>query len=371
MENLEVLRNLVSIQSFDGVQNTQIIDYFIKEIEPYSKQIVKLKNEGDDRYNLIIGVNTYLRNVEAVVLSGHIDTVPVDKNYTVDPFEVQVRGGKAYGLGIIDMKCYFASIISMLDEISNLDVPVIICVTGDEETTLEGIEKICKYFKENNVVPMCSIIGEPTNLKVCNYSKGCYEYTIEIKGKGCHSSNPSNGINACYIMAKILNKLESFNNQYQNTTINAGIVSGGTAINIVPDSAVLKFDIRSTSSKVIAEIMSELQIYFLTLEDEYLGSEIKIYNTLVIPELEKKEDRIINEFIVEQNLSVCEFKAASEAGYFQRLGGVALLFGAGDLNLAHKADEYLVLDDYKKYNELFRALLLKFDTYYKSNNNAK
>ena len=366
MNSKKIIGDLVSLKSYDN--NNKIIKYLIKKFKPFSKEIVKIHTDKNNRYNLVIGINTKLNNVEALILSGHIDTVPADKNYTVNPFSLKIVDGKAFGLGIIDMKCYFASILENIETIKKLKIPTIVCITCDEETDLQGIEKICQFLKSNNIQPRYTIIGEPTGLNICTSNKGCYEYSITIKGKSCHSCNPALGINACYIMAKIIDRLEYLSSVYPNTTVNCGIVEGGSAINIVPDSSCIKFDIRSTSAKYINLILKDLQKQFKQLEGQYSGSEIKMLNTLIIPEFERKKDALIRKFCDENKLTETEFMAASEAGYFQKFGGEVVIFGAGDLSLAHKADEYLILEDYETYNKLFVGLLGKINQKYISRN---
>jgi len=362
MEKLKILKNLVSFRSDESCKS--IINYLIQRFKPYSKQVVRIKSKKSNSDCLLVGVNTQIENTEAIILSGHIDTVPADKNYSTCPYTLTIKDNRAYGLGVIDMKCYFSTILENIEELQRLSVPVIIAISSDEETRLEAIEQIIDYLKCKNIKPIFSIIGEPTSLNICSFSRGCYEYMVSVTGKSAHSSNPQNGINACNILAKIINKLELMNDKYEDTTINCGIVSGGTAINIVPDLATLKFDIRSTKKQTIKQILEEIAILFTDLETEYYGANISLQNTLVIPELEKREDEILKEFIAENNLEECEFKAASEAGYFCCLGGTAILFGAGDLTLAHKADEYLDLNKFEKYNNLFMLLMQKLNRCY-------
>ena len=71
-----------------------------------------------------------------MILSGHVDTVIADANFSTDPFSLVVKNGKAYGLGVIDMKCYFSTIIDSLEELSKQNIPIIITITSDEETDL-------------------------------------------------------------------------------------------------------------------------------------------------------------------------------------------------------------------------------------------
>ena len=202
-----------------------------------------------------------------------------------------------------------------------------------------------------------TIVGEPTKFSICTKSKGCWEYQIDITGKSCHSSNPSNGVNACYILAKLINKIEELCNKFQNTTLNCGVVKGGEKVNIVADTASIIFDIRSDKSIFANKALEEIKEFIVLLENLYPESKISIKNTLSIPALEKRANLITNDIINKFSLTESEFVGGCEAGYFQALGGEAFLLGVGDLALAHKPNEYLSVEDYFKYNKLLLEIL--------------
>ena len=124
MKKLNIVKELVNIKSFDMKDNRQIIDYLTEKFQPYCKEILKIKIPNTNLYNLLIGVNTNLKDTKAIILSGHIDTVPAnEKLYNTNPYEATLIGDKLYGLGIIDMKCFFASILDCIKEISSLNLP--------------------------------------------------------------------------------------------------------------------------------------------------------------------------------------------------------------------------------------------------------
>ena len=113
MKKLNIVKELVNIKSFDMKDNRQIIDYLTEKFQPYCKEILKIKIP-----------NTNLKDTKAIILSGHIDTVPAnEKLYNTNPYEATLIGDKLYGLGIIDMKCFFASILDCIKEISSLNLP--------------------------------------------------------------------------------------------------------------------------------------------------------------------------------------------------------------------------------------------------------
>jgi len=370
MNTLKTISDLVSIKSFDTKDNSTIIEYIIDRFKPYSKEILKIKIPNTKIYNLLIGLNTEINNTNAIILSGHIDTVVADeKSYSTNPYEATLINDNLYGLGIIDMKCFFASIIDNLDTLSKSQTPIIVAITGDEETKLNGVKLLTKTLSSRNISPIFTIIGEPTNSQICTTSKGCYEYRIEITGKSCHSSNPSNGINAAYIMARIIIFIEKLNNTYSDTTLNCGIANSGEKVNIVPSFASLNFDIRSKNKENVQKVLNDIKSVLSYLENEYSGSKITINNKLVIPPLEKVNPLITNSLIKDLNLTEGEFIGGCEAGYFSELGGEAILFGTGDISLAHKPNEYMNVQDFYRYNDTFMKIIEKINKITKQGEN--
>ena len=83
MNTLETISKLVEIKSYSIEENSEIINFLISKFEPYSKQILKVKNPSSNIYNLLIGINTKVSNTSAIILSGHIDTVVADRKYSI------------------------------------------------------------------------------------------------------------------------------------------------------------------------------------------------------------------------------------------------------------------------------------------------
>lgn len=354
------IESLVNIKSFDLKNNEKIIDYLISQFKNKSQEIIKIKNpDYKNKFNLLIGLNTKIENAKnAIILSGHIDTVVADETlYKTNPYIATKINNKLYGLGVIDMKCFFASIIENINNIKQLNSPIIIAISCDEETNLFGVNEIIKTLKEKNVSPAITIIGEPTNSKLATYSKSCFEYKITVIGKSCHSSNPKNGINSIYIISKLISFIEKLSKKQKNSTLNVGLINGGTAINIVPSFAEISFDIRSETNKEKNKCLNYILKKINILKQKYKNSDISILETLAIPPLEQRNSNLINLIKSKLNFDETNFPAASEAGYFQSFGGDAVLFGVGDITLAHKPNEFMVIEDYENYNKLFLSML--------------
>ena len=157
-------------------------------------------------------------------------------------------------------------------------------------------------------------------------------------------------------MAKLVTFIEKEQKRFVGMTSNCGVIAGGDIINRVPDYCKLKFDVRSTSSKQVYYFLKLIIEKIKNLKKEY-KTKIKIKKTLEIPPLEIKNEKIINEISDSLNLNVTKFMGGCEAGYFQQLSGDAIICGVGDMSLAHKPNEYVNINEYKKYNELFMNLL--------------
>jgi len=356
------LKNLIRIRSDKDCE--EILRYIENEIEDKVEEIIYVNNKEDNKSNLLVGINCKLKNIEPLVLSGHIDTVNADeKEYETNPYELVVKEDKAFGLGIIDMKCFTASVLDIIDELKKKDYPVVFAITTDEETNLFGINSIIKKLKELNIKPKFTIIGEPTSMKVNTVSNGCYEYKVEVYGKSCHSSTPKKGINAICILAKLITYIEELSEKYDGLVMNCNIINGGTIINRIPDYACVSFDIRTTSISVYNGAVELIKNRIKQLEEVYKAN-IKISKQLEIPPLNCKDEEKIKKISEGLGLEIDLFAGGCEAGYYSSYSGEAILFGVGELSLAHKPNEFMVIEDYKRYNAILTELLKSVESSY-------
>lgn len=359
MNSIDYLKKLISIKSYDTDENKEIIDYLKGVFSKQVEEIIEIKNDNNEKSNLLVGVNTKLKNIDdAIVLSGHIDTVVADeKNYKTNPYIASEIDGKIYGLGSIDMKSFFANILGNIENLKKIKKPVVIAITGDEETNFEGVKKVTQKMNELNIKPMFSIIGEPTNSEICSASKSCCLYSIQVFGKSCHSSMPFNGVNANYILANLVLEIEKLCYKFKDTTATCNLISGGEKDNIISGSAKMYFDIRTLAVSNIQKILDCIDKKIIKLKKKYPGAVINVKNELEILPLENKQPNLIKELC--DKLGFCEttFTGGCEAGYFQKLGGNAIVFGVGNLNLAHKPNEYAKISEFEAYNKKIEGII--------------
>ncbi|MBQ9785888.1 MAG: M20/M25/M40 family metallo-hydrolase, partial [Clostridia bacterium] len=235
MESVNILSKLVGYKTDNDEKGINgCLKYVQKTLNKYGWKTTLVKNEENNKQNLFAVLNGELGNInDGLLLAGHIDTVTtsVDK-WATNPLKLTKDGDNLYGLGVADMKAFTGAILSSLDKINQLEIkkPIVIALTNDEETVMYSVNKVVSFMKENKILPQFAIIGEPSNMIFSTSNKGFYEFETVIHGKACHSSAPQLGINAIYIMSKLISFIESLSKKYnkKGTTINVGTINGGT-----------------------------------------------------------------------------------------------------------------------------------------------
>lgn len=349
---MKYLEKLVAIKSYENCN--EIIEFLKNELTGKVKEVEVL---GDSIKILIAGLNCNLKNIEPIVLFGHIDTVGANMQlYKTNPFELTKIGDKAFGLGSIDMKSFTAVVLDKIEEIKKIDAPVVLALTTDEETNLESINLIINTFKNKNIKPKFTILGEPTKSEFNLCSNACYEFVVKFFGKACHSSKISEGINAICACAKFINFVEEKQKIY-NLTSNCGVIKGGEVVNKVPDYAELKFDIRSIEAEDIDCFIKDINNFLESLQKQYNGLSTSLKQVLAIPAFNMFKNDKIKTMASTLGIKTDAFSGGCEAGYYTSYSGDAIIFGVGDLSLAHKPNEYVVIDEYYAYSNKLLSVL--------------
>ena len=308
-------------------------------------------------------------NKKPIILSGHTDVVPVSKGWSSDPFTATIREDKLFGRGSCDMKGFIACTLAYapIYSKSNLDRDIHFSFTFDEETACQGAPILIEELKKRDIKNCICIVGEPTNMKIVDAHKGCYEYTTYFEGLAGHGSEPDKGVNAVEYAVKFVKKLLELREILKSrapkesifkppyTTLQIGGISGGIARNVIADKCRVDWELRP----VIKE------------DGEFVNSEIdKFVNEKLLPDMKKihpkssiKKEIIgeIIEFNKEINSNACEFISnitgdnsrnavsyGTEAGLFQEIGISTVVCGPGSIEQAHKVDEFIKLDELKK-----------------------
>jgi acetylornithine deacetylase len=154
-----------------------------------------------DRVN-VIGIMKGTGGGRRLMLNGHMDTVSVE-NMDIDPFMPEMKDGKLYGRGSLDMKGGIAAQImavrSIIESGRTLKGDVVLTFVADEEYASIGTEAVLKDYSSD-----AAIICEPTNPDIIIAHKGFAWIRIEVFGRAAHGSLPETGIDAISKAGKAL-----------------------------------------------------------------------------------------------------------------------------------------------------------------------
>ena len=368
--SIKILTDLIAFKTISGEDNSSLIDYCDNILNSLGANSFRTFDSEKKKVNLFSTFKAKnSNNKKPIIFSGHTDVVPVSKGWTSDPFMAKIKNDKLYGRGSCDMKGFIACVLAYapIFSQSNLDRDIHFSFTFDEETACLGAPILIEELKKRGVNSGICIIGEPTNMKIIDAHKGCYEYTTYFEGLAGHSSQPHKGVSAVEYAARYVNKLIELREKLKErepkdsifdppySTLQIGGIFGGIAHNVIADKCHINWETRP----VVKE------------DGIFLNSEIDKYaNEILIPEMKKIfpnssiKKKIIGEvvgFDREEDSKACEFVAnitgdnsrevvsfGTEAGLFQEVGISTVVCGPGSIQQAHKIDEFIELNELKK-----------------------
>ncbi|MEJ6579190.1 MAG: M20 family metallopeptidase [Akkermansiaceae bacterium] len=298
-----------------------------------------------------------------ILLGPHLDTVGV-AGMTIEPYSAEVADGKVHGRGTSDTKGPMAAMIWGLKNNAHLlsELPVAVDFIGfmGEESSQPG----SRHFAEHRAHEYeFAIVGEPTSLQAVYCTKGCLWATIEAKGKSTHASQPHLGENAIMKLNRELARLDKdFRNQIAkashpilgSSTINIGMISGGTRPNIVPSHASAQIDIR-TVPLFIKDQTAATQL------KEYLKG-VEVTQIAESPPMEMKPDHpwLTKLKNAHPDLVLTGAPWFSDAAHLSAAGLPSICLGPGSIDQAHTADEFINISDLEAgaawFTQLIRSL---------------
>ena len=376
--SVQILKDLIAFKTISGEDNTSLIDYCDDILKKLGATSFRTYDDEKKRVNLFATIKAKSsNNKKPIILSGHTDVVPVSKGWSSDPFIATIKGDRLYGRGSCDMKGFIACALAYapIYSKSNLDRDIHFSFTFDEETACQGAPILIEELKKRDIKDGICVIGEPTNMKIIDAHKGCYEYTTYFKGLAGHSSAPHKGVSAVEYASRYVNRLIDLREELKSraptnsifdpphSTLSIGGVFGGIAHNVIADKCHVNWETRP----VVKE------------DGVFLNQEIDKYaNEVLLPEMKKVfpnasiEKDIIGEIVGfdrEDKSDACEFISSltgdnsrqvvsfgTEAGLFQEIGISTVVCGPGSIEQAHKIDEFIVLDELKKCLDLLDGI---------------
>lgn len=307
-----------------------------------------------------------------VMLSGHTDVVPVDgQDWTYPAFQLTEQDGKCYGRGSADMKGFIACVLASVPHFQNVDLrmPLYLAFSYDEEVGCLGVRSLIEHIKASPEKPAMCIIGEPTNMQPIYGHKGKVAMRCNVKGHACHSAYAPEGVNAIEYAAKLINKLsdlaEPLKTELDNrfdppySTLQTGVIKGGTALNIVPESCSFDIEMRYLPETNANKTFDTLKNYAQqTLQPQmqsvHLQTKIEFDSLATYPPLLTDPQSEFAQWLAgwTGNKEYGTVAFGTEGGLFDEAGVATLVCGPGSMEQGHKPDEFVSIEQLNKCQEM-------------------
>ncbi|WP_135825402.1 M20 family metallopeptidase [Halorussus ruber] len=312
-----------------------------------------------------------------VVLNTHIDTVPPHV-----PFERDESSGEIRGRGSCDAKGPLAAMLAAFLSSPPERGRVTLAITPDEETDSTGAAAL-----ELTPDPDAVIVGEPTELDVCNAAKGRFQATVAVRGANAHAAEPESGVNAVRAAGDLLREasetprtsgatasaLDSFDDRKDrpdpsellgDSTLVPTTIEGGTATNQVPAECSFVVDRRSIPPETAEGFREALAAHLRDHAPEGVEVEVTLAEreTPFLAAFETPADSAaVRELREASGGEVRPFGAATEASYFAETAPT-VVFGPGALAddegaVAHAPREYVRISEVEAAAEALETTL--------------
>ena len=297
-----------------------------------------------------------------IVLCGHTDVVPVDgQAWDTDPFKAHIADGKVFGRGAVDMKGFIAASLAMVPSYmaSKLQQPLHLALTYDEEIGCIGVQTLIRDLEAANIRPAGCFVGEPTRMQVMTGHKGMRVTRCKLRGLEAHSSMAPEAVNAIEYAARMIEKIRHVAQGLQtdgpfdpvfkipHTTLQTGLIQGGSAPNIVAKDCEFVFDCRTLPQSNSDELIDQIQAYAENLKLEmqkiYPQSDISfetLANAAPLATAEESPITYLGTALARNNL-LGRVSFATDAGWLHQAGIPCVVVGPGDIEVAHKPNEFI------------------------------
>ena len=377
MNALDLTRTLIGFDTTSRGSNLALIDYAEKLLTNAGGRCRRVYDPSGIKANLFASFGP--EGDGGIVLSGHTDVVPVDgQAWSSDPFKPEVRDGKLFGRGACDMKGFLGTALSLLPDIAKapLKRPLHFALSYDEEVGCAGVPGLLEELKQIGLKPALAIIGEPTLMRVVGAHKGGAKLVTRCCGKEHHSSAPEKGANAVMMAGEFVVLLDRVWDELRedadprfdpsHTTVQATVIHGGTAVNILARETEVTWEYRflpdrdpealqaMIEQRAAAEILPK---YRARSPEAALTTELQAR----YPGLKMDEDspavRLARELTGANHVETVAY--GTEAGLFQSYGIPAVICGPGSIEQAHQADEFVALSELAACEGFLRKVIAK------------
>lgn len=379
MDTRTWLSTLVGIDTTSRNSNLALIETVRDWLKGQGVQSWLAYNESGNKANLFATLPAADGTVQGgVVLSGHTDVVPVDgQDWDTDPFVIAEKGGRLYGRGTADMKSFIAVSLALVPEFLAMPrkKPIHLAFSYDEEVGCVGAPVMLAELQGRGIKADGCVVGEPTNMQVVVAHKGVNLFSCRVHGKAAHSSLTPQGCNAIEYAARLICRIRDIADAMKAqgpydqffdvpfSTMTTNQIKGGIAVNTIPALCEFDYEFRNLPGMPADQIQSQVERYVREellprMQAEYADARIDIKTGASAPGLEATEEEAITQLAraLTTDRAVRKVAYGTEAGLFQSVGIPAVVCGPGDIQQAHKPNEFIELSQLDGCERFLRRL---------------
>lgn len=375
----KTLADLVRIDSRSSESNAEVINYVVPRVEAlgFRAHAYPYRDErGVEKTNLVA---VYARPQDSqsaeserqveLALVGHTDTVPYDPAWT-EALTLTRRDGALYGRGACDTKGFIAAALAAIEttNLKSLTRPLALVLTADEEVGCIGAKRLAEVrpftFRH-------AVVGEPTSLKPMRAGKGYCLAEVTVRGREGHSAYSHLGASAIMRAARLITRIERVSEELKRdaheafdppqTTVNVGVIQGGTAKNIIAGRCSFTLEWRPVPGQApehVAELVRR-EAESLRADDPDFDFEMRV--TRLDGGAETSPDaplvRALEEF---SGHGAGTISFGTEAPQMAEMGAEAVIFGPGDIRTAHRTGEFVPTGELRRAVEILRGTIERF-----------
>jgi acetylornithine deacetylase len=370
----QTLSELVAIDSTSSRSNVEIIRFLAGRVEGLglcARMFPYTDESGVKKFNLVAVHPREFEDGDEVELAlvGHTDTVPFDPAWA-EALTLVEREGKLYGRGACDTKAFIAAALAALEEVDvrRLARPLALVLTADEEVGCTGAKRLAESrpFRAQH-----AIVGEPTSLQPMRAGKGYCLAEVIVRGREGHSAYPHLGASAIMRAARLVARIESIAQELKrdtheafdppHTTVNVGLIAGGTAKNIIAGECRFTLEWRPVPGQrpeLVAELVGR-EVERLRAADEGFACEVLV--TRLDGGMETRVDAPLVAALEEATgKSAGTISFGTEAPQLAELGADAVVFGPGDIRVAHRTGEFVPAVELRECVRILRHAIERF-----------
>jgi len=368
----QTLAELVRIDSVSSRSNVEITSYLAARCEAAGFTIRRfpyVDDVGIEKINLLAVAQVQACPSIELALVGHTDTVPYDPAWT-EALKLTQKDDKLYGRGACDTKAFIAAALTAVErfDLEQIKKPLVLVFTADEEVGCLGAKRLAEA---RPFMARYAIVGEPTSLQPMRAGKGYCLAEITVLGREAHSAYPALGSSAIFRAARLLEQIERIAQDLESdqrtgfdppyTTLNVGLIEGGTAKNVIPGECRLTVEWRPVPGQESDHVLQLVNQAVADLQQHDPDFVCEIRASRADESFETRADSPIVQFLEQASGNTSSTVAfGTEAPAMIALGADSAVFGPGDIRVAHRTAEFVPIDQLRDCITVLRQAIQKF-----------